>query len=579
MLTRSPADGVAGRPVPAPKPSSGSGWLHRVVIPLGIFLCAVLPYVKYVPAYFTGVDAIPTVAAARASSAEEVLDVTRRELRGGLLPGSSYYRPLTLLSYTWDYALWGWDPRGYHLTDIVLHGLAALAVLALARRAFDLGPWEAAVVALLFVLHPAANEVVPAVSRRQEPMLMMGIAGALIGARGLPRWGAWILLLVSTAVAITSVERGLSTPALVFAYLVLLTGAGSLAARVRRAVILCLPLFFLAVAFYALRGYLFRSSGIGFTRDEVVPITVTYLRWLIYPQDIFAVSRPVTTAGWAAAAALGLAACTAVAYAIWTSPRRAQYLFAGAWIAIHAVFLVVANQVNTWYAYSGVVPLALGLVLLVREGIASRPAMPVRSVWRRGMGLAAAAAGALVAFPLLAASPAIRDYSGWSVASRLTQSVCEDALEVEKRRPPSEGLVLLNVPGSFRESDSDYLVTRSAAILWPHSVLEWMSLHSADQNVAVLGFSRQAGKFRVPGLRLRGNRLRVCFDDAESGYDTRRRPGSALLPAAEGNGVEFEWPPVEVKSVHFATFVFDGEHFVPATIRPDDGASPASCAR
>ncbi|HZN56696.1 MAG TPA: hypothetical protein VFD71_01375, partial [Planctomycetota bacterium] len=157
MLTRSPADGVAGRPVPAPKPSSGSGWLHRVVIPLGIFLCAVLPYVKYVPAYFTGVDAIPTVAAARAGSAEEVLDVTRRELRGGLLPGSSYYRPLTLLTYTWDYALWGWDPRGYHLTDIVLHGLAALAVLALARRAFDLGPWEAAFVALLFVLHPAAN--------------------------------------------------------------------------------------------------------------------------------------------------------------------------------------------------------------------------------------------------------------------------------------------------------------------------------------------------------------------------------------------------------------------------------------
>ena len=38
---------------------------------------------------------------------------------------SDFYRPIQRLSFTVDYALWGFTPAYYHLTNILLQGLAA----------------------------------------------------------------------------------------------------------------------------------------------------------------------------------------------------------------------------------------------------------------------------------------------------------------------------------------------------------------------------------------------------------------------------------------------------------------------
>ncbi len=42
--------------------------------------------------------------------------------------GSNFFRPLQRLTYTADYAIWEFNPLGYHLTNILLHGVAALAL-------------------------------------------------------------------------------------------------------------------------------------------------------------------------------------------------------------------------------------------------------------------------------------------------------------------------------------------------------------------------------------------------------------------------------------------------------------------
>src|SRR5690348_6300520 len=38
------------------------------------------------------------------------------------------YQPLTIASYALDYRLWKLDPKGYHLTNLILHLLTTLAV-------------------------------------------------------------------------------------------------------------------------------------------------------------------------------------------------------------------------------------------------------------------------------------------------------------------------------------------------------------------------------------------------------------------------------------------------------------------
>src|SRR5512144_3179644 len=44
------------------------------------------------------------------------------------------YRPLTSATYALNHAAGGLDPAGYHLTNVLLHVLVALAVLALGLR-------------------------------------------------------------------------------------------------------------------------------------------------------------------------------------------------------------------------------------------------------------------------------------------------------------------------------------------------------------------------------------------------------------------------------------------------------------
>ncbi len=52
---------------------------------------------------------------------------------------SGLYIPVTWLTLGLDYVLWGMDPRGYHLTSVVLHAINALLFYRVARRLLAAG--------------------------------------------------------------------------------------------------------------------------------------------------------------------------------------------------------------------------------------------------------------------------------------------------------------------------------------------------------------------------------------------------------------------------------------------------------
>ena len=52
---------------------------------------------------------------------------------------SGLYIPVTWLTLGLDYVLWGMDPRGYHLTSVVLHAINALLFFGVARRLLAAG--------------------------------------------------------------------------------------------------------------------------------------------------------------------------------------------------------------------------------------------------------------------------------------------------------------------------------------------------------------------------------------------------------------------------------------------------------
>ncbi len=77
------------------------------------------------------------------------------------------WHPLTSLSYMLDYEFYGLNPAGYHLTNILLHIAAALA-LFLALRSLTGSLWRSAVVAAVFAIHPLRVESVAWISERKD---------------------------------------------------------------------------------------------------------------------------------------------------------------------------------------------------------------------------------------------------------------------------------------------------------------------------------------------------------------------------------------------------------------------------
>ncbi len=75
--------------------------------------------------------------------------------------------PLTLLSFMLDYQLYGLNPGGYHLTNLILHILSTLMLFFLFNRMTN-AVWKSAFVAAVFALHPLHVESVAWISERKD---------------------------------------------------------------------------------------------------------------------------------------------------------------------------------------------------------------------------------------------------------------------------------------------------------------------------------------------------------------------------------------------------------------------------
>ena len=78
-----------------------------------------------------------------------------------------YYRPLVMLSFALDRAVWGDLPAGFHLTNLLLH-VAAAGLLATLAAAVGLGAGASLAAALVFLAHPVQSEAVTYVSGRTD---------------------------------------------------------------------------------------------------------------------------------------------------------------------------------------------------------------------------------------------------------------------------------------------------------------------------------------------------------------------------------------------------------------------------
>lgn len=173
----------------------------------------------------------------------------------------SLYRPLATISYAIDHALHGLRPFGYHLTNVLLHALASVAALGVARRVAS--ERAAVAAALLFAVHPIHAEAVANVAGRPELLAAIGVFTTVIAWKRLR--GAWsiraaVVCVASFALAVFSKESGVVALPLIAC--VELVGERK-SALDRRAYLVAAALVAVLIAFLVLRAGAIGPAPIG----------------------------------------------------------------------------------------------------------------------------------------------------------------------------------------------------------------------------------------------------------------------------------------------------------------------------
>jgi tetratricopeptide (TPR) repeat protein len=233
---------------------SGSSWLEYRPLAIQVGLLILASFVAYANAwpdvlvlddkFFAGSD--------RFSGFQDIPRFFGQDVWATAGTNTGLYRPVLLISLFLDSRLFGDWFAGYHLSNILLHGLAVLAVFGLIRQVLrttgvssSSGDQYAFLAALVFAVHPAHTEAVNSIFNRAEILV------ALFGAGGLWWWlhylkdrpvRAWSGLALAYLVAMFAKESAIVLPGIAFAW-VLILASGSWLGRLKAA----LPVLFLLI--------------------------------------------------------------------------------------------------------------------------------------------------------------------------------------------------------------------------------------------------------------------------------------------------------------------------------------------
>lgn len=390
-------------------------WAHRDVLGFGLL----------------GFDTFFQISASRIESASDFLGTFTEELGDGQIP-ASFYRPVQNLGLAFDHAVGGLEPRGYQVHTMAAFALAVVALVLAASRLLGGGRIGPLACGLVFALHPALVNALPAPCRRSEVVVVACLALALWvlpqpGSRR-PRTRA-VLAAVLVLLAAGAKDIGVMGLGLVFAHQLLFSERRGLVASTRFAAQRALPTLVAALLYLVPRTLVLGGLGgyhelTGSAWDKTVEFGGTLVTDVFYPGKVL--KQTLLPAGWERADVGLVVALTFGALALGClilarcSHRRAGRPFVAtlvlglAWIVPPVAVLGRTEWYSPWYAVFLLPGLGLMLAAVVQAAI---EALDDETLLR------AFAAVQLVFVLALAAcvlywSPLFADYPEWRNADR-----------------------------------------------------------------------------------------------------------------------------------------------------------------
>lgn len=130
------------------------------------------------------------------------------------------YMPLKVLSLAVDHSIWGPEPFGFHVVNLVLHISCAILVLCILLR-MGFSPFAAFLVAALWAVHPLQVESVAWISERKNVLSGLFFFAAFrvyLEVSHHPRKWTYLLTLALFGLALLSKMNTVVLPALCIAY-------------------------------------------------------------------------------------------------------------------------------------------------------------------------------------------------------------------------------------------------------------------------------------------------------------------------------------------------------------------------
>jgi tetratricopeptide (TPR) repeat protein len=341
---------------------------HRRPIALSLILLVLLAYEGVRRCGFVGYDDPLYVSANPHVLQGLTAGGVQWAFSAGLLfdtPGADYWAPLTVLSRMLDATLFGLDPVGHHLTNVILHALNA-SVLFLVLDTLTGAFGRSALVAALFAVHPLCVESVAWVTERKDVLSgllwLLGIGAYARYARSPSRGRYWavagvlVLGLMAKPIAMT-----LPVVLLLLDYWPLRrVHAGGTGLRSSAPALLAekIPLLLLAALSLSLTFFTMRRSGHlrelaslppGARIANAVYSYVVYLGKALWPHPL-AVSYPYPRGGLPMGRVLAaLVILTGLSMLALRQRRRRPYVLAG-WLWFLAVLFPVIGLVQSGVA-------------------------------------------------------------------------------------------------------------------------------------------------------------------------------------------------------------------------------------
>lgn len=216
----------------------------------------------------------------------------------GVKTWSNYWRPVFVAWMAGNYRMFGLNPVGWHVTSLLAH-LAAMVALYWVLVRLAVGPLARAVVTWTFAVHPVQVETVAwasGISNSLMALFLFTSYAAFLRLRDAPTARHWILSLVLYAMALLSKESAVVFPAIVFATDWILARAATSAGKTesRWRIVRCAPYALVALGFVAVRYRILGTMridvpgapGLDGVLLSLPSVAVFYLRQIVWPFDM-----------------------------------------------------------------------------------------------------------------------------------------------------------------------------------------------------------------------------------------------------------------------------------------------------